>query len=275
MNIGFVFTNYNNSYLSKAAVKSILATEAKEIKIVIVDNASDKNHRDILQKLEQDYENIHVIYNKHNIGYFPGLNLGIKYIRKFYPDYNYLVVGNNDLVFPQDFIHKLINNKTLFLKYPVVSPNIINLDGRPQNPHVVSYISKWREFFYDLYHLHHKLACIITILAEITRPILGRKDDYRYHTIAQEIYQGYGACYVLGPIFFEYFDKLWAPTFLMYEEFFLSKQLSDKGFKIYYEPSICLTHISRASTGKLSSKQKWLYSRQSHKEYRKYVKLFK
>jgi GT2 family glycosyltransferase len=67
---------------------------------------------------------------------------------------------------------------------------------------------------------------------------------------------------------------LWAPTFLMYEEFFLSKQLADKGYKIFYEPSIKVIHLTHATTNNLPSKTKWLIARDSHKIYRKYVKIF-
>jgi hypothetical protein len=60
----------------------------------------------------------------------------------------------------------------------------------------------------------------------------------------------------------------------MYEEFYLSKQLSDKGYKIFYEPSIRLTHLMQASTDKLPGKLKWKFSKESHAVYRKYIKIY-
>lgn len=273
MKFGFVFTNYNNSLLTENAIKSVKNNCENEVKFVIVDNASDQKNREILQQIVSKHDNVHIIYNDQNVGYFPGLNLGIDYLRNHYSDYQFLVIGNNDLVFPPNFLFTISQKKSLFLKYPVVSPNIINLDGFHQNPHVIKEISKFRELLYDLYHLSHFLSSVITKLAHLTRFITDREDE-KYHTTPQEIYQGYGACYILGPLFFKHFARLWAPTFLMYEEFFLSKQLADKQFKIYYEPSISLKHLARATTGKLSSKQKWLFSRQSYREYRKYVNPF-
>ena len=112
------------------------------------------------------------------------------------------------------------------------------------------------------------------MISRLTKSFSSRGDERQYK-YAQEVYQGYGAMYILGPLFFENFEKLWAPTFLMYEEFFLSKQLSDKGFKIYYEPSIKLTHLMHASTDMLPSRQKWEFSRTSHNMYRKFVSTFK
>jgi GT2 family glycosyltransferase len=111
-------------------------------------------------------------------------------------------------------------------------------------------------------------------LAKLTQRFTDRKDEQQ-HAVAQEIRQGYGACYILTPKFFEHFDELWAPTFLMYEEFFLAKQLEDKGFKTYYEPRIMVTHHCHASTGTLPGKFRWQLSKQAHKEYRKYVKVWR
>jgi GT2 family glycosyltransferase len=270
----FIFTNYNNSSFSKDVVKSIRSLDLKkDIKIILVDNASNNKQREELDKIKKVYKNVHIIYNNPNVGYFRGLNIGISYARANWPRYQYFIIGNNDLIFPKSFLKRLLDKKHLFLKYPVVSPNIITIDGIYQNPHVIKRISKVREFFYSLYHFNYVLARIIVKLAQLTIRISDRKDE-EAHKVSQEIYQGYGACYILGPLFFKHFNQLWAPSFLMYEEFFLSKQLLDKGLKIYYEPSIGLTHAAHASTGKLSNKQMWLYSRQSYKIYREYINIF-
>ena len=116
------------------------------------------------------------------------------------------------------------------------------------------------------------LSLFITVVARLTSSFTDRSDEKQFDT-AQEIYQGYGAMYILGPCFFKNFQSLWSPTFLMYEEFFLSKQLMDKGFKIYYEPTISLTHLMHASTDNLPGKVKWRFSKLAHAEYRKYIKV--
>lgn len=274
MNIGFVFTNYNNAKYTKNAVESIHKFEYNNIKVIIVDNKSKEDDIIILKELESQFPNINIIYNDENVGYFSGLNIGIKFIRENNPSYDYLVIGNNDVLFPKNFVEQLKNKISLFEKYPVVSPNIITLDGFNQNPHVISGISKKREFIYDLYHSNFLLSKFIIKLSNLTRSFTDRQDE-KQHEIAQEIYQGYGAMYILGPVFFKNYDELWSPTFLMYEEYFLSKQLSDKGFKIYYEPSIKLTHLMHATTNLLPAKIKWEFSRKAHKVYRQYIKVLK
>ncbi len=276
MKIAFIFTNYNNSSYSKKAIDSIESAYNKslnEIIIIIIDNDSNEENINILKEIQSRCSFVDIIYNKENIGYFSGLNCGLKLLANKYTDFHYAIIGNNDLIFKENFHGTLLNSTDIFIKYPVISPNIKTLNGEHQNPHVIKKISKFREFIYDIYYSNYYLANMIIKLAQITRKYTDRKDEEQ-HFKAQEIYQGYGACYILTPLFFDNFQKLWAPTFLMYEEFFLSKQLADKGFKIYYEPSIHVTHALHSSTGTLPRKKIWQIGRESHREYRKYVKTF-
>lgn len=271
--IYIVATNYNNSDYSCGMYDSLVRALGLNFHLVVVDNASNHNDLIKLDKLST-LTNFTLIKNSENLGYFKGLNVGIRHVMQNYPDAKYLVVGNNDLVFPTDFSNQLSQCSSVFDKYPVVSPNIRMLDGTPQNPHVINGISKKREFIYDIYHSSYLLASLVVGLAKITHRFTDRKDEQQ-HAVAQEIYQGYGACYILTPKFFENFNELWAPTFLMYEEFFLAMQLEEKGFKTYYEPRIMVTHHCHASTGTLPGKFRWQLSKQAHSEYRKYVKVWR
>jgi hypothetical protein len=275
MKIGFVFTNYNTSHLTAEAIISILSNDNREeISIVIVDNMSDKKNVKSLKDIEYNIHNVHVIYNETNVGYFKGLNEGIRYVRNSNKNIEHIVIGNNDLIFPNNFI-ELIKKKTyLFNKYPVISPNIITLDGMHQNPHVINKIGKIREIIYDIYYINYYFAVIINKFTKITKNITRRNDDKQFE-YAQYISQGYGACYILGPIFFKYFDELWAPTFLMGEELFLSKQLERKNEKIFYEPSIIVNHQWHKSMEKIPNKKLWNICQESHRVYRRYVKIWK
>ena len=274
MRLGFVFTNYNNSHYTREAVKSLsLINNQAPVEGVVVDNKSNDEDVVKLKEIEQDFAFVHLILNDDNIGYFRGLNVGIQYLRNKDKGIEYIIIGNNDLEFPSDFYQKMLDKKQIFDQYAVVSPNIITLDGIHQNPHVIERIGKVREFIYDVYYFNFYCSLAINYLAKVTRKFSDRKDEEQ-HDVAQTIYQGYGACYILGPLFFQNFDQLWAPTFLMGEEFFLSKQLSDKQLKLYYEPSIVIRHHEHATISKLPSKKFWAISRDAHKVYRKYVGVF-
>ena len=273
MNIGYVCTNYKNSVHTREAVRSLLKNYGNRYRIVVVDNDSDQENVDVLKKLAGEFEQVELILNEENVGYFPGLNQGIRRLRSSYPDINIMVVGNNDLMFPGDFAESLQRNLPVLEQHAVVSPDIVTLDGIHQNPHVVSKIGRFREFIYDLYYVNYYLAVAIRQLAKLTRSFTDRPDETR-HEIAQEIYQGYGACYIVGPVFFRHFEELWAPTFMLHEEYFLSKQLSDKGMHVYYEPSIKVLHRCRGAMGQVPSKRVWELGRSAHKVYRQYVTIF-
>lgn len=271
--LGFVFTNFNNSLDTVNTIQSVFEIKIDEKPIVVVvDNNSRADQIEILQKLKSTYPDIHLILNNENLGYFKGLNLGIRHIRENNFIVKYLVIGNNDLSFPKDFYDAIISNEYSFSKYPVISPNIITEDGVYQNPHVINEISKFRELIYDIYFTNYIIAKIIKKIAQLTNILTDRSDE-KFHDKSQIIYQGHGSCYILTPIFFQFFNELFAPTFLMGEEFFLSLQLKQKNLFLFYESNVKLTHKWHSSINNVPAKKIWKISKESHRVYRKYIKL--
>ena len=273
MEIGYVCTNYNNSAFTRSAVKTLFANSSCKFHVFIVDNNSDQANVDELELLKADDPDIHHLLGKENLGYFRGLNAGIKGLRSVYPQLDWIIVGNNDLVFPPDFGEKLVGNLPRLAEHMVISPDVITVDGHHQNPHVITRITPVRQMFYDLYYSNYHVGLVIQKLATMFPRISKRPDESNWQK-AQPIHQGHGSVYLLGPQFFARFEELWAPTFLMAEEYFLSKQLSDVGSQVYYDPCIQITHHWHASLAKLPGKQRWEFARDAHREYRKYVKIF-
>lgn len=276
MKLGYVCTNFNNSHFTVDAARSLVASagNAHELRIVVVDNQSAPEHVETLRGLAAEFPgSVDLLLNDQNVGYFPGLNCGIRRMRERYPEVQHLVIGNNDLLFPADFCATVERNLAILDEHAVVSPDIVTLDGEHQNPHVIHSISKTREFVYDLYFSNYLLAQAILWAARVTSPLTDRRDEQQHHA-AQPIYQGHGSCYLIGPKFFHHFQELWAPTFLMGEEFFLSKQLSDQGMQTWYDPAIRLTHCYHGSLRSVPSRKLWQLAREAHKVYRRYVKVF-
>lgn len=275
MKIGFVFTNYNSSSYTKDLILSLKPVSSEiDCPIIIVDNNSDEDNVIILKSIKEENTNLHLILSTINLGYFRGLNAGIKYIKNNFKEINFIVIGNNDLIFPEDFIEMIKKASAIFEKYPVISPNIITDTGIHQNPHVIKKISFAREFIYDIFYANYLFAKAIRFLAKVTNRFTDRNDESN-HKIAQPIRQGHGSCYILGPLFINNFEKLFAPTFLMGEEFFLSIQLKSKNYQVYYEPTIKIIHQCHSSIDKIPSRKMWGIAKESHKEYRKYIKLRK
>jgi GT2 family glycosyltransferase len=271
MNIVFIATNYNNSDHTKKMCESINAF-ANKVPIIIVDNNSNQNDVSKLVEIEKLYSNLKVVYNSENIGYFSGLNIGIEYAKKNFNS-DILVVGNNDLVFNPNFLDSLIHKSYLFDSYAIISPNIITLDNIPQNPHVIHKISRVRHLILDLYYSNFYISKLIDNILYQTKNLFRRKDFLEFNK-GQVIYQGYGACYIIGPKFFTFYNKLFSPTFLMGEEFFLAYQLKLSNLELYYEPSIKVYHQDHASVSLINSYKFWKISKSSHKIYKKYLKSY-
>jgi GT2 family glycosyltransferase len=271
MTFAYVCTNYNNTHFTADAIASLIGRSDIEPHIVVVDNASRAEQVAELDAIVARYPQVEIIRNAENVGYFPGLNVGIAHVRATRPDIAIMVVGNNDLTFPSDFGTQMARVLPRLQHCPVISPNMITLDGLHQNPHVISGLSRVRELIYDLYFASPLLARLIRIAAAKTKGLTDRADEGQ-HATGQYIYQGHGSCYILTSRFFELFDELWAPTFLFGEEFFLSRQLAEKGMQVYYEPGIVIQHHCNGAIQNMPSKQMWELGRNAHRVYRRYVK---
>ena len=105
MKIAFIAVNYNNSYITINYVNSILQMkniDSYDFSIVIIDNNSNLDDYKYLKSGLEGLKNVKLIKSDKNLGYFGGLNLGIKQIE--YDKYDYVLVGNNDIIFEPNLL---------------------------------------------------------------------------------------------------------------------------------------------------------------------------
>lgn len=274
MKIGYICTNFNSSDFTIEAFESLLSTSGHEYVCVAVDNASRPEERSRLTAYCETRAECEVLLCEENLGYFNGLNQGLDHMRETHPDVEWILIGNNDLEFDVGFADRLDSLRETYKNHSVISPDIVTLGGDHQNPHVISGIGLLRECIYDLYYSNFVLARIIlNMVSLLPRKTSERGDEAAWH-ISQEIYQGHGSCYILSPKFFRTFEGFWAPTFLYYEEFFLSHQLAQVGEKVLYHPGVVVRHKCHSSFAKLPRRKVWEYSREAHRIYRKYVSIY-
>jgi GT2 family glycosyltransferase len=269
MKIGFVATNYNNSHYTVKFVESVLKNTGHEIFVVIVDNASNEEDKKKLEPICVNHPCVKIINLNTNIGYFGGLNEGLKYARSKYSDHDWIVIGNNDLEFPNDFCNKIAERQDVFKCHAVVSPDVVTLDGLHQNPHVISKISAVRVMLYDIYFSNYIIGLSIFAIARWLG-VIARRSDMNHWKVAQSIEQGHGSCYLLSPLFFSLFDSLWSPTFMMGEEFFLSLQLKEKHEKVFYTPQIYVLHHMHGALNSVPRRKRWEMERIAHLIAKKY-----
>jgi GT2 family glycosyltransferase len=277
MKVGYVCTSYNNSSVTRAAIASLHAGgRAGDVRVVVVDNRSRDADVASLGAVAREFPGVELLLNPENVGYFAGLNLGIGRLRTLWPDIEHVVIGNNDLVFPADFVDIVERHCEVFERWAVVAPDLLTPDGVHQNPHVFHPIGRVRKLIWDLYYINYAGAVMIKGAARLTRWLTGREEnahDGELYKIPGPIEQGYGACYLLGPLFFRKFARLYAPTFMMQEEFFLYEQLKTIGQMTYYDPRFVVHHTGHATMDMLPNARQWTLARDAHRVYKRYLAL--
>lgn len=273
-NVYFIAVNFNNSDFTINYVNSVkdLTSTEDNINIIIVDNDSEESDFKKLEARLKYVENVKLIRNKTNLGYFRGLNAGICSINMSLKIENLLVIGNNDLLFRKDFLvelSKMIYDDDTF----VVAPNIITIDGYHQNPQLVAKQSEYKKFLFKLYFLNQYLARVLRYAAIVVDKIKGPKDNLNSDR-RMFIRQGNGACFILTSNFFKFYEKLDDSVFLWGEECLLAHQIFSADGRMLYEPSIVVYHqttLKDTLFRGLDSKKKYKISQLSYKRYSKYL----
>lgn len=277
MKLAYVCTNFNNAAVTRAAVESLgRGATGIDLRIVVVDNRSRGEEVSQLRELAAEYDVVDLVESPANLGYFRGLNLGLRHLQGQHPDHEHVVIGNNDLIFPEDFARTLDRHRDVLDEWAVVAPDIVTHEGVHQNPHVRVPISTWRKRVWGIHASTYPAAVTVRVLARMTRRLTIRPEnapDGAHHLAPGPVEQGYGACYLLGPAFWRHFRRLAAPTFLMQEEFFLYEQLKLIGQLTYYDPRFVVVHAGHATTGAIPSRRQWEFVRDAHRIYRRYAAL--
>lgn len=250
MNVGFVCVNYNNSIVTENLLDSItdsINSDNINIEVIIVDNSNN-----LILDLNKYPINIIIIKNE-NVGYFPGLNVGLNFLKN-HSKLDFIIIGNNDLIFNKLFWDNLYSSKDSLSKYFVISPRIMKENGEEQNPHVINEISKYRLIYLKIIYSNRYFYKYGRLLIQHIVPYKYRRKDELNYTVSQFIVQGHGSCYILTQNYFEKYD-LPEYTNLYGEEYFLSYQLKQINASVYYFHELSVYHNEHSSTSKLLNKK--------------------
>lgn len=267
--INIVVVNYNNSQCSIDMINTLIASEDYLNEIVIVDNKS--NSAEVLKLKVLDVEKLNfkvsIIFLDENVGYFPGLNVGIETLTEV--DKIPTFIGNNDILFNDEFFStffKIDFPKKVF----AVAPSLITSDNVYQNPAQVTKPRFFKRFFYNVYFSNYFLG---TCLHAVWQGVgLSAQSKFVKDIESKPIYIGMGAAYILMPSFFENNSKLVYPFFLYGEEAFLSKQIEDGNGILWYQSDMELVHLESVATSKMPSRRKYELMKKAHLIYKNYFK---
>lgn len=226
--ISIIIINYNTSELTHNCVESILEHEYnKSIEFIIIDNASNKDDFENLQKLTLKFENLKLIKSKINLGFAAGNMYGYQFASG-----DYIAFINSDVLFTSPVLDKL---KNFIIENPnvgVCGPQILNSD--------LQETTSFRHFEGVRYKLFGKKFLEATAP---TKPSLLKKYE---KPIAVD--------FIIGSFMFfnlEAFKKIGGfdcNTFLYYEETDICFRLKKIGYSTYFIPSLQYIHLEGKSS---------------------------
>lgn len=258
MEIYFVILHYITIEDTVACVDSLVKLENNEkVNIVIVDNASPNGTGKILEEKYYKKDNISVILLNENIGFAKGNNVGYTFAKKRGADY--IVILNSDTEIRQtNFIEKIIKlyEKT---NYEILGPDIIDLEGKQQNPHRdkgfelkdVNRIIRNRTIILLYLKVVEKLRCQnrIKLLTQLENVHANNEQKDIERGIERENVVLQGAVYVFSPSFIQdNMEAFYPKTFMYLEEEILYFLSMKKGYRIIYTPEIQVLHKWQGAT---------------------------
>lgn len=230
--------NFNGNKNTLECLRSLEKLNLPDISlsVVVTDNASK-------EKLELD-ENflknipLKIFFNKENLGFSGGHNLGIEYALSRGADY--VVILNNDVILDKNLIYGLVKSAQN-PKIGIISPKI--------------YFAKGFEYHKDRYKEEELGKVFWYAGGEMDwNNVIGRhigvdEVDKGQYDKEREIDFASGCCMLIKKEVFGKTGMFDNRYFLYYEDNDLCQRTRKKGFEIMYEPKAVLWHKNAGSAG--------------------------
>jgi GT2 family glycosyltransferase len=245
----FVVLQFNKPELTIGCVAALkkLNRVGREIRIVVVDNGSTAQNREITRKAFSKDPEISIIFNEENKGFAQGNNLGYRYSRETLGA-SFVCILNNDVVIEdKDFLKSCVSTYRNW-SYSVLGPDIVTRDGRRENPYCdwILGSEEWAHFLNQC--KESRGAYQLTGQAKFQKcGSSSPESGFVVNPILQ------GAIFVASPLFVERHQE-----FLYGEEFLLAANALVAGDLLLYARHLAVIHQEGASTNQLPTSQKML-----------------
>lgn len=101
--VAVVVLNWNSHEMTAECIRSLQATDGPDVEILVVDNGSTDGS---VQLLPQEFPQITVLPQEHNLGFAAGCNVGIRHA--VFNGAEYVLLLNNDTFVASDFIREML-----------------------------------------------------------------------------------------------------------------------------------------------------------------------
>lgn len=259
--IGFLILHYLVIDDTIKCVESILnRVDTDNYEIVIVDNASYNNTGLELINIYKNYKNIHIILNKHNLGFARGNNIGFEYLKNKL-NCGFIVMLNNDTYIIQDDFYQTVVREYHNSRFGILGPKIILPDGKVPmdmsilDKDILKKIIKVQYFILFLNYLYiGKLFKYISKIKNLLIPSKNKKHVehfYNRNTTTKNMVI-HGCCIVFSPKYLNLFNGIDDRTFMFKEEELLYLRLIKNNLISIYNPELLIFHSEdRATNEKL------------------------
>lgn len=257
-----IILTYNNSSDTLNCIKSVLKHNSAPIKLIVVDNGSDKEgiKKNLQDGLAEMFGNDLTVFedgcvlsgrlgmatllmSSINDGYASGNNKGLRLAFQDDGIDNVLIL-NNDILFVEDIIPKLRKDLEEKHEAAIVSPVLYKKD----QTQIDGNCSRKTVSVNDLILMHFPFPQDpLGIAGRKKIPVSGTPGLY-------EIEMPSGSCMMVRREFFELTGGFDPNTFLYYEENILAEKAKRAGYKMYLDTGIRCTHLGATSTRHTQSK---------------------
>ena len=165
--ITFIIVSWNNEKEIRDCLSSIIHFTTIPFKIIVVDNLSSDNTRDIIKN---EFPQVKLIESSENLGFAKANNLGLQYVKS-----KYVCFINPDIILTEDIVMPSIRFLEKDVSIGLVSCRLTNKDGSWQNS-CLSFINS------------HSIIINILHLGKVLPKCLCRKLAPEYYKIKKNHY---------------------------------------------------------------------------------------
>lgn len=251
--IAIAVTCYGNeAEIIEFAYKLSKQKESEKIVLLVTCNKC-KNPEKLRNDLRKIKIHTEVFTPKKNLGYLHGCLYGFK---SYNGDYNWAIISNTDVDFVSDKFFETFLNKDYRREIGCVGADIVlKVNGKHQNPFALvrpsNKIMKIRQLAYSNYGLYRLYFGLSGIKGRIKKKVPLIKKGY--------IYGAHGSVIILRAELIKKMIEDDIQIFMYGEELYIAEKLIENQFLTYYDTDLKIIHNENQVTGKVTSriKQKW------------------
>ena len=255
IDVSIVIVSWNVGHFVKECLLSILTNKEAAYEIIIVDNASEDN---TVEYIERYWSSVILIVNEKNLGFAHANNQGIQIARG-----RYIVLLNPDTKVVGSAIDTIVEFMDSQPEVGLAGGKLLNTDGTLQ-PSLREFPNPMRDFLY--------ISGLTTVLRAIERRWLQPRPSKNTDTSEWRYHDGYvnGAFLIIPRNIVVEIGLLDERYPLYFEEVDLCYRVLGNGHRIAYYPSAEVIHYGGQSSSQIGAKSHRLYIMSLFLYYRKF-----